>query len=274
MARLRGEVLTRALHVEGEPVIVHAWQRRGGEAAIRAEGADRERRERAIERVRFALGVDDDLSGFYAEFKRDPLLGPAIRRRPWLRPARRPFAWEAFAWAVTEQLIESSRAARIQRRIVRRWGRRVAGRGERSPLRDVPSAAAIAALAPAQLEAVDLSGARAIALVRCARDVAAGRVDPDDPADDARLLRVREIGPWTVQCLGLHGRGDPDALPAGDLAYLKLVGVLAGLGRRASVPEVERFYARYEPFRGLAGSFSLAHYRAAMAASRGLPLAA
>ena len=91
---------------------------------FRAGGAaDAETLEEAIERMRFALGVDDDLGEFYARFRRDPLLGPAIRRRPWTRPRRRPFAWEALAWAITAQLIESSRAGEIQRRLVRRYGR-------------------------------------------------------------------------------------------------------------------------------------------------------
>ncbi len=49
-----------------------------------------------------------------------------------------------------------------------------------------------------------------------------------------------------------------DSLPAGDLGYIKLVGRLAGLGRRATVPEVEEFYAPYEPFRGLVGALTLA----------------
>ena len=70
------------------------------------------------------------------------------------------------------------------------------------------------------------------------------------------MLAVREIGPWTVQCLGLFGRGDPDSLPAGDLIYLKLVGRLARLGRRATVEEVEEFYAPYAPFRGLAAAWT------------------
>ena len=63
-----------------------------------------------------------------------------------------------------------------------------------------------------------------------------------------------QIGPWTVQCLGLRGRGDPDSLPAGDLGFVKLVGRLGGDGRRATVEEVEEFFAPYAPFRGLAGA--------------------
>jgi len=98
---------------------------------------------------------------------------------------------------------------------------------------------------------------RAIALRAVAGEIATGRCDPADRAADARLLRVPSIGPWTVQCLGLHGRGDPDALPAGDLMYLKLVGRLARLGRRATVEEVEEFYAPYAPFRGLAAAWSI-----------------
>lgn len=278
-------VLARLLHIEGAPIVCHAWQRRDALVAIRAQYASEDGTpgsitaglERALEMMRFALAVDDDLHPFYREFKRDPFLGPAIRRRPWLRPVRRPVAWEALAWAITEQLIESRRAAAIQRRLVRRWGRRSAGRGrgaERRPLRDVPTPAAIAACAPAELAACDLAPRRALAMIKCAREVVAGRVDPGDANDDARLARIPEIGPWTLQRLGLHGRGEPDSLPAGDLAYVKLVGLVAGLGRRATVAEVEEFFARFAPYRGLAGAFSLSHHGAGLsAAARGLPLA-
>lgn len=278
--RLRRGVLTRLLRVGAQPVVVHAWQPGRDRVALRAvavEPTPSADLELAIVRMRFALGVDVDLGEFARTFRGDPLIGAAIHRRPWLRPKRRPWPWEALAWAVTEQLIESSRAAEIQRRIVRRWGARLAagtsaawsGRG---PLRNVPTAELIAGRAPAELAALDLAPSRAIALIRCAREVARGRVDPACGAGDRRLLKIPGIGPWTVQCLGLSGRGDPDSLPAGDLAYVKLVGHLAGLGRRATVEEVERFFAPYAPFRGLAGSFALIGHSAV--AASGSPLRA
>jgi 3-methyladenine DNA glycosylase/8-oxoguanine DNA glycosylase len=266
---VRAGVASRLMVVEGRPILVRAWQTADRRVAVRAEAVDpdavsvpppalerlrppdRAQLEVAADRMRFALGVDDDLGGFYRRFRRDPLLGPLIRRRPHLRPRRRPWPWEALAWAVVKQLIESGRAARIQRRIVGRWGASLEG-----GLRDVPSAELIAGRAPAELEAAGLSPKRAVALVAAAREIAIGRVSPGERRGDRRLLAIPEIGAWTVQCLGLFGRGEPDSLPAGDLNYLKLVGRLARLGRRATVEEVEEFYAPYEPYRGLAGAWT------------------
>lgn len=272
--RVQRGVTSRLLHVDGSPVLVRAWEPGKDRVSLRAEALDPgsiaspgpatvapDRRagaaelELALERMRFALAVDDDLSEFYRRFKGDPLLGPLIRRRPHLRPRRRPWPWEALAWAVVKQLIETGRAARIQRRMVGRWGPRLGPRVE--GLRDVPTAGLIAGRAPVELESMGLALKRAIALRTIAGQVATGRCELERPAADRRLLRVREIGPWTVQCLGLFGRGDPDSLPAGDLIYLKLVGRLARLGRRATVEEVEEFYAPYAPFRGLAGAWTV-----------------
>jgi DNA-3-methyladenine glycosylase II len=279
--RVDGGVARRLLHVAGSPVLIRAWQPAGDRVAIRAEAveprllrwprdaaairraaaipeaapANRAQLCTAVERMRFALGVDYDLAPFHRRFRRDPLLGPLIRRAPHHRPRRTPWPWEALATAVVGQLIEASRAAVIERRIVGRWGARL-GEGPRA-LRDVPPTATIAGRAPAELQSMDLSGPRAIALCRLARLVADGRCDVADAASDRRLLSIPEIGPWTVQCLALYGRGEMDSLPAGDLGYIKLVGVLAGLGRRATVPEVEEFYAPYEPYRGLVGTLTL-----------------
>ena len=257
--RVRRGIVTRLLHVDGEPSSSAPGS--GGKARC-GFGRMANGREPAsgIERMRFALGVDDDYRELYDRFRSDRLLGGAIRRA--LAPAAPPpVAMGGAGLGDHQQLIESSRAAEIQRRIVLRWGSAPAG-PDGAMLRDLPTPALIAGRAPAELAAMDLAPARALALIRAAREVAAGRVDPADPAR-RRLLAIREIGPWTVQCLALYGRGEPDSLPAGDLAYIKLVGRLAGLGRRATIEEVEEFFAPYAPYRGLAASFILAaHYRA------------
>jgi 3-methyladenine DNA glycosylase/8-oxoguanine DNA glycosylase len=116
----------------------------------------------------------------------------------------------------------------------------------------------VAGIAPAELAALDLAPSRAISLVKVAREVAAGRTDLDHLEQaEPRLRAISGIGPWTVEMLALKGQGRFDRLPAGDLAYIKLVGRLLNLGRRATVEEVHEFFAPYEPFKGLAGVFAL-----------------
>src|SRR3954452_12094386 len=146
--RRRGSVLERLVHVDGAPVIVRVAQPASDEVLFGASADDRTTAREAIARMRFALGVDDDLRAFYDRFKHDALIGPSVRRKPWLRISRRPDPFEALAWAITEQLIEFSRAVAIQRRIVYRLGRRCATTG----LRDLPDAARVAATAPAMLQ--------------------------------------------------------------------------------------------------------------------------
>jgi 3-methyladenine DNA glycosylase/8-oxoguanine DNA glycosylase len=270
--RVERGIASRLLTVDCAPVLVRAWQRGPDRVAFRAEPVDpagltvpvacEELRPAgaaelaiAVERLRFALGVDEDMAAFHRRFRRDPLVGPIIRRQPAFRPSRRLWPWEALVAAVCGQLIEASRAATIERRLVGRWGTRL-GEG-RGALRDVPPAALIAGRAPAELQSMDLSGGRSVALRKIASQVARGRCDVASPGHDARLRAVPEIGPWTIQCLALFGRGEMDSLPAGDLGYVKLVGLLANLGRRATVAEVEEFYAPYEPYRGLVGALTL-----------------
>jgi len=185
----RGGVLTRLV---GDSV-VRAWVTKDC-VRFHAEAATREEAHAAIERMRFALGTDHDLADFHRRFRRDPLVGPVIRRRPWVRPRRRPEPFEALAWAVCEQLIEGGRAAAIER-----------------------------------------LGAR------------------------PRLRAIPNIGSWTIEKLAFDGQGRDDMLPALDLAYVKLVGELAGLGRRATEDEVRDFFAPYEEHAALAGIYALAH---------------
>jgi len=225
----------------------------GATAPTRAAASD------GIERMRRALGVDHDLSDFYERFRFDPLIGRAVRSDPGLRVTGRPDAFEALTWAICEQLIESERAAEIQRLLTFRLGRRCS----RTGLRDSPSASVIAAQSPARLESLGLSGLRSITLSRAAREVDAGRVDlygPDPERGWRRLRAIPGIGPWTVQKLALEGQGRMDQIPAGDLAYLKLVGRLLSGGdprARATEQEVQEFFAPYAPWAGLAGAYAL-----------------
>ena len=249
----RGDALARVLWVEDAQVVVHAW-RSGAGVRFRAEAPSRDAAATAIECMRFALGTDHDLSEFHSRFRRDPLIGPAVRARPWVRPRRRPEPFEALVWAVCEQLVESRRAAAIQRAVIRRHGRPSACGTLVAP----PSAAWLAGRSPAELDACGLAPKRSMALVRAAREVASGRADLERHEPSwRRLLAIPDIGSWTIEMLAFEGQGRDDIIPAVDLEYVKLVGRLAGLGRRATEGEVRAFFAPYEEWAGLAGIYAL-----------------
>jgi 3-methyladenine DNA glycosylase/8-oxoguanine DNA glycosylase len=257
--RSRAGVLERLLHKDGEPVHVRVAQTAHDAVLFGARSSSAQAARYGIERMRFALGVDEDLSAFQREFARDPLIGRSIRERRWLRPRRRPEPFEALAWAICEQLIEYDRAAAIQRRIVASMGLRWAAWEDcERPLRDVPTPAAFAGVAPARLESFDLAGSRARLLVRVAHEVVEGRLDlygADHEHAWRRLCAIPGIGPWTVEMLALHGQGRYDQLPAGDVGLLKYVGRSLSGGdpwARAGEDEVRAFFARYGPWQGLA----------------------
>jgi 3-methyladenine DNA glycosylase/8-oxoguanine DNA glycosylase len=290
VTRRRGGVIERLLHdVHGEPVAVRVAQTGPDAVLFGARAESRAAAEHGIARMRFALGVDDDLAPFYARFARDPLIGRSLRARPWLRVARRPEPFEALVWAICEQLIEYDRAAAIQGRIARRLGRSWDGprteRSARAPgsgraraglggvptgrlaeewargLCDLPTAATLGAISPALLQSFDLAGARSLALRRAAREVAGGRVRldggqaPEQEHGWRRLRAIDGIGAWTVEMLALRGQGRYDQLPAGDLGLLKLAGRLLSGGdprARAREEQVRELFAPYGEWAGLA----------------------
>jgi 3-methyladenine DNA glycosylase/8-oxoguanine DNA glycosylase len=271
--RHRGGVLERLLHWQEEPVVVRVAHTAPDVVLFGARALSPAGATYGIARMRFALGVDDDLQTFHRRFAHDPVIGASVRRRPWLRVMRRPEPFEALAWAICEQLIEFERAAAIERRVVARLGRRwiATADGYTDSLRDLPTPATLAGVTPALLQSFDLGGARARTLVRAAREVARGRIDlhsADHERGWRRLRAIPGIGAWTVEMLALHGQGRHDQVPAADVGLLKLVGrILSGGGGRGSQGgrgshaqehEVREFFAPYEEWAGLAAAHLIA----------------
>jgi 3-methyladenine DNA glycosylase/8-oxoguanine DNA glycosylase len=86
-------------------------------------------------------------------------------------------------------------------------------------------------------------------------------VAPDAAA--SRLLRERQLGPWSVGTFFLCGLGRYDRGLVGDLGLIRLCGEL--LGRRAEVEDTAELLERYGEWAGLA---SLHLLRSAGAAAR------
>ncbi|MBO9531709.1 MAG: DNA-3-methyladenine glycosylase 2 family protein [Solirubrobacteraceae bacterium] len=276
--RRRGGVLERIVVEDDQIVLLRAAQPGRGADATVVMGAwadDPALADRALDRWRRTLGVDADHRPFLEAAWHDPLLGPLVRARPWLRPSVRYRPHEALMWAITEQLIEYVEAARIQRQLTRLLGTQCA----RTGLRDAPTPRAILDCAPARIESFGLSGRRTLLLREVCRHLERGLDLDAEPLVTAqrRLRAIPGLGAWTLACMALRGQGDPDASPSGDLGLLKAVGRLMADGRApapddgtdptardererlplASEQQVHDLVSRYAPWRGYAAEHLL-----------------
>ncbi|TML52345.1 MAG: hypothetical protein E6G21_05540, partial [Actinobacteria bacterium] len=144
--------LRAVYEIDGRLEIAEVGQGADGTLLVRAPSQE------VVERVRFALGIDDDHSDFLARFSRDPFLGLTVRRFKGLRPLRCATVTQALLRALCGQLITARRAREIERRIVRSATPSLDG------LHAAPTLATFARFSPAELRALGLGGPRASAL--------------------------------------------------------------------------------------------------------------
>jgi 3-methyladenine DNA glycosylase/8-oxoguanine DNA glycosylase len=222
-----------------------ARQLRDGSLRLVAES------EESLAALRFTLGIDADHSEFLRRFRDDAMLGPATRTLAGLRPLRVATVAQAVLRALCGQLIESSRARHIERKIVR------ALMPAHGRLHAPPTSAALGALAPAELRRLGLHARRSATLVRVCTTLELERLR-SLPAEvvAARLGRERGLGPWSIGVIALEGLGSYELGLVGDLGLIKLLSTLRG--RRAEGWETEELLEPYGEWAGLASVYMLA----------------
>jgi 3-methyladenine DNA glycosylase/8-oxoguanine DNA glycosylase len=224
-----------------------ACQNPDGTVRIRAET------DAGIEQMRFVLALDDDHSEFLRRFSDDALIGPSVRRHRGLRPIRTATVAHALLRAVCGQLIQSSDARRLERRIV------AAASPPSHGLHPPPDTRALAAFAPAELRRLGLHARRAATLVRLCRTVELERLrDLPTAQAAARLERERGLGPWSVGVVCMQGLGRYERGLARDLGLVKLCSALRG--RRVEAWESDELLEPYGEWAGLASVHLLLAY--------------
>ncbi len=217
-----------------------------------------------IARVRrvFDLAADPDRIG--AHLSLDPVLAPLVARRPGLRV---PGAWDGFELAVRAifgQQITVPAATRLLGRLVQAHGARLpVTAGDHEGLSHLfPSPVRVA---DADIAALGMPGARALAVTSLARAIAA------DPAlfsrgaslDEAiaKLRALPGIGEWTAQYIAMRELREPDAFPAADIGLMRAMADRDGV--RPSPSELLARAEAWRPWR----AYAALHLWAASAAS-------
>jgi DNA-3-methyladenine glycosylase II len=201
--------------------------------------------------TRRMLGVDVNLSGFYAGARDIPWLDRIVTAARGVRPPRYPSLWEAIVNAVIFQQISIHAAAAILRRVIERYEVVLDAGGV--ALAPFPPPLIIAEADPPDLRAVGLSINKIVALRTLARAVLDGELDESRldtlPTTElvSALATFKGIGPWTAAVIALRGFGRLDVFPLNDS------GVARGLRELAGVAEVDvaTLLAHLGPQRGM-----------------------
>lgn len=124
------------------------------------------------------------------------------------------------------------------------------------------------ALDTSELRSIGFSRQKAGYVCELARNIEAGRFDPDalerlpDPAAHRLLLGQRGIGAWTAEIYLLMALLRPDAWPAGDLALQVAAQEVKGLGERPSAERMSNLAEIWRPWRAVAARLLWQHYLA------------
>ena len=230
-----GHIVRRAMVIDGELLLAEAaWQ--GENVHLRGD-------ERAIQRLRFVLALDDDLTPFHRAYRSDPLIGRALKANPKLRVTRTPDPFEALAWAVMYQLIDTQKAGNIAWEFTRRHGTR-----HDSGAYAAPGPEAFANQAALQQAGLGVQQARTLA--RVARDVV------NHGFDRRRIEATPGIGTWTLGQMDWFGFGRYDIPLEGDVgirnSYARMIGARTGSVTEA---EFKAVLDRYAPWQGMAALY-------------------
>jgi len=215
----------RALLVEGEPLELAVTQA-GGASTPRLEVVLSGRHvTTAAERVARStlarlLGLDVDLSGFYARAARDSLLGELADHYRGVKPPRFPTIFECLLNAVACQQLSLAAGLTLLSRLAAAAG------AETGTLHPFPAPTDVLGLSRAELQALGFSKRKAETILDLANASAAGELELeafeelDDAAVVEALVRWRGIGPWSADYVLLRGLGRLHVFPRGDSGAL------------------------------------------------------
>jgi DNA-3-methyladenine glycosylase II len=178
---------------------------------------------RALTRM---LGLEVDLSGFYARAARDSVLRPLAARYRGLKPPRFPTLFECLLNAVACQQLSLAAGLTVLSRLADAAGRPTAG-----GLHPFPAPADVLRLSAPALRDFGFSERKAHTILELARAAADGEFDLGrfEPLDDDEVVRTLVehpgIGRWSADYVLLRGLGRLHVFPPTD------VGAINGLRR-------------------------------------------
>lgn len=205
------------------------------------------------ELIQHILGFNQAITQFEQTYADHPFIGAMVRMQSGLRVPVSVSPYEALTWAIIGQQVSLSAAISIRRNFIK-----LANLTHASGLYCYPSAAHVAQMSLENLKGAGISRSKAMALIYVSENVTNGNLPLDDWLHQKTshekisnaLLKIKGIGPWTVNYTLLRGYGWLDGSLHGDAAVRRAI---RGLMSRPELTEKEAEYwlQEYTPWRAL-----------------------
>lgn len=236
----------------GGPVLIDLRAHPAGIEATVQEGALTPEAEAALHAyVEAWLAPQQNILPFYDQLRRVPALAYMPEAFSGLRLIGIPDLFEALAWSIIGQQINLPFAYRLKRRLVERWGEAHEAGGAVCHL--FPTPAAIAAVDPAELRAMQFTGRKAEYLIGVAQQFADGHVSKSKllalPGLEARrraLTDLRGIGIWSANYALMKSLRDETCIPHGDAGLLNALLSHQLIADKTDHLAMEKLYKRFK----------------------------
>lgn len=203
--------------------------------------------------ARRMLGLTQQIGALEQQYATHPQLGRLIAQRPGLRVPLAATPYEALTWAVTGQQISVKAAVSVRRNFIE-----IAGVRHSSGLWCYPDANRISHLTETDLRQAGFSLSKARTIIELSQSIRQNRLvfpetlDTESAAEVCgNLLKMRGIGPWTVNYALLRGFGWLDGSLHGDVAVRRGIQSLLGSAEKITEEQAKCWLEDFSPWRAL-----------------------
>jgi len=199
------------------------------------------------------LGLNQLIDVFEESVGQHPQLGALINKQAGLRVPVAPTAFEALSWAITGQQISVAAAISIRRKFIQ-----LIGLQHSSSLYCYPDARHVTGLSIDELRDAGFSQSKAQTLRTVSQMTVSGELELHDaqkepPIEQIRqqLMKIRGIGPWTVNYALLRGYGWLDGSLHGDAAVRRGLHLLLNSVEPMDENQTRQWLEKFAPWRAL-----------------------
>jgi len=199
------------------------------------------------------LGLNQPVDVFEESVAQHPQLGALINKQSGLRVPVAPTVFEALSWAITGQQISVAAAMSIRRKLIQ-----LVGLQHSSGLYCYPDARHVTALSMVDLRRAGFSQSKAQTLLTVSQMMASGELElnntqKEPPTELIRqqLIKIRGIGPWTVNYALLRGYGWLDGSLHGDAAVRRGLHLLLNSVEPMDENQTRQWLEKFTPWRAL-----------------------